>query len=68
MDCIEKLLNQKFIPQTDLFVNEASMLYSLYTDQSFVVDKRPLYYGFVTVDFSCYAEEGVNNSLENFLK
>ncbi len=67
-DCIEKLLNQKFIPQTDLFVNEASMLYSLYTDQSFVVDKRPLYYGFVTVDFSCYAEEGVNNSLENFLK
>ena len=67
-DCIEKLLSQKFIPQTDLFVNEASMLYILYTDQSFVVDKRPLYYGFVTVDFSCYAEEGVNNSLENFLK
>lgn len=67
-DCIEKMLGSKFIPQTDLFVNQASMLYSLYTDQSFVVDKRPLYYGFVTVDFSCYAEEGVNNSLENFLK
>ena len=67
-DCVEKLLGQKYIPHTDLFVNEASMAYSLYSDQNFVVDKRPLYYGFVTVDFSCYAEEGVNNSLENYLK
>lgn len=67
-DCIEKLLGQKFIPKTDLFVNEATMAYSLYTDQSFVVDKRPLYYGFVTVTFNCYAEEGTNNSIEQLLK
>jgi len=67
-DCIEKLLGAKFIPKTDLFVNEATMAYSLYTDQSFVVDKRPLYYGFVTVTFNCYAEEGVNNSLDQYLK
>lgn len=67
-DCIEKLLSARFIPETDLFINEASMVYSLYTDQSFVVDKRPIYYGFVTVDFNCYAEEGTNNSLEQFLK
>ena len=44
------------------------MAYSLYTDQSFVVDKRPLYYGFVTVTFNCYAEEGANNSLDQYLK
>ena len=67
-DCIEKLLGAKFIHKTDLFVNEATMAYSLYTDQSFVVDKRPLYYGFVTVTFNCYAEEGVNNSLDQYLK
>lgn len=67
-DCIEKLLGQKFIPKTDLFVSEATIAYSLYTDQSFVVDKRPLYYGFVAVTFNCYAEEGTNNSLDQYLK
>lgn len=67
-DCIQKLLAQKFIPHTDLFVNEAAIAYSLYSDQSFIVDKRPLYYGFVTVDFNCYAEEGANQSLEQHLK
>jgi hypothetical protein len=66
-DCVQKLLGQKIIPQTDLFVDEASMVYSLYTDQSFVVDKRPIYYGFVTVTFSCYAEEGTNRSIDQFL-
>lgn len=67
-DCVEKLLEQKFIPSTDLFVNEASIAYSLYADQNYIVDKRPIYYGFVTVIFNCYAESGVNNSIEQFLK
>ena len=67
-DCIQALLAQKFIPDTDMFVNEATMVYSLYTDQSFVVDKRPLYYGFVTVDFNCYAEEGTNRSIDQYLE
>lgn len=67
-DCIERLLSRKFIPHTDLFANEATIVYSLYTDQSFVVDKRPLYYGFVTVEFNCYAEESTNNSMEQYLK
>lgn len=67
-DCMERLLGQKFIPQTDLFVNEATVAYSLYTDQSFVVDKRPVYYGFVTVTFNCYAEEGTNRSIEKYLE
>lgn len=67
-DCIEKLLGQKFIPHTDLFLNEASMVYSLYTDQSFIVDKRPIYYGFVNAEFSCYANEGANPSIEQYLQ
>ena len=66
-DCIEKLLSQKFIPHTDLFVDEASVVYSLYTDQKYVVDKRPIYYGFITVTFDCYAEESNNNSMEQYL-
>lgn len=67
-DCIQALLAQKFIPDTDMFVNEATMVYSLYTDQSFVVDKRPMYYGFVTVDFNCYVEEGTNRSIDQYLE
>lgn len=66
-DCIQKLLGQKFIPETDLFVNEATMAYSLYSDQNYVVDKRPIYYGFVTVTFNCHADEGTNNSIDQFL-
>ena len=66
-DCVQKLLGQRFIPKTDLFLNEASLVYSLYTDQSFVVDKRPIYYGFINADFNCYADEGTNPALEEFL-
>ena len=51
-----------------MFVNEASMVYSLYTDQSFVVDKRPIYYGFVTVNFNCYADEGTNSGIDKLLE
>ena len=50
-DCMEKLLGQKMIPKTDLFVQEDTVTYSLYTDQSYVVDRRPIYYGFVNVVF-----------------
>lgn len=66
-DCREKLLGQKFIPGTDLFVDEESMYYSLYTDQSFVVDKRPIFYGFINLEFGCFADEGTNSSIEQYL-
>lgn len=56
-DCKEMLLSTKKIPETDLYVeNEDSIIYSLYTDQSFVTDKRPIYYGFITVTFNGYAD------------
>jgi hypothetical protein len=43
------------------------MTYSLYTDQSYVVDKRPIYYGFINVDFACYVEEEANHEILNLL-
>lgn len=66
-DCMEALLGQKMIPKTDLFVQEDSVTYSLYTDQSYVVDRRPIYYGFVNVVFGCYAEEPYNPEIEKYL-
>ena len=66
-ECIEKLLGTKFIPGTDLFLNEADTAYSLYTDQNFVVDKRPIFYGFINATFGCYADEGRNSAVEEFL-
>lgn len=66
-ECIEKLLGTKFIPGTDLFLHEAETVYSLYTDQNFVVDKRPIFYGFVNAAFGCYADEGSNSAINKFL-
>lgn len=66
-DCMSALLGQKMIPQTDLFVQEDSVTYSLYTDQSYVVDRRPIYYGFVNVVFGCYANEDHNPEIERLL-
>jgi hypothetical protein len=66
-DCIQGLLGEKIIPKTDLFLEESTMTYSLYTDQSYVVDRRPIYYGFVNCSFGCYAEEGSNQSVTQYL-
>ena len=66
-DCMSKLLGQKEIPKTDLFVQEDTVTYSLYTDQNYVVDKRPIYYGFVNVVFGCHANEEINPDIENLL-
>ena len=66
-DCMQKLLGQKLIPHTDLFPIEESMTYSLYTDQKYVVDRRPVYYGFVNVVFGCYANEGYDRDIEDLL-
>lgn len=66
-DCIEKLLGVKSIPDSDLFLDEATLVYSLYTDQGYTVDKRPIYYGFVNATFNCYANE-INNNLEAYLQ
>lgn len=66
-DCKEALLRDKLIPHTDLTVEEETITYSLYTDQNYVVDRRPIYYGFVSVSFNGYADEGANPSTHQFL-
>lgn len=66
-DAMYKLLGAKMIPETDLFVDEESVTYSLYVDQNYVVDRRPLYYGFVNVIFGCYANEDYNPDIEKLL-
>lgn len=67
-ECMEKLMGLHFIPGTDLALDEASVVYSLYTDQSFVVDKRPIFYGFINAVFGCYSGEGQNSAVDQFLK
>lgn len=66
-DAKEKLLGQRAIPGTDLFLEEASMTYGLYTDQEFIVDRRPIYYGFINATFGCYAEERPNEAIMEYL-
>lgn len=67
-DGMTKLLGQKLIPHTDMFVEESTMMYSLYTDQEYVKDLRPVYYGFINVSFGCHANEAYNPDVENLLK
>ena len=66
-DCKEGLLQDKMIPGTDLSVEEETMTSGLYTDQSYVVDRRPIYYGFVNVSFNGYADQGANPSTNQSL-
>lgn len=65
-DCRELLLGAKSIPGTDLFLQEDSIRYSLYTDQSYVVDKRPIFYGFTSLTFYCHANER-SSSIDEYL-
>jgi len=66
-DCLELLLKEKCVPGTDMYVQDATIAYSLYTDQSFVVDRRPIYYGFVNVIFGCYTNVGDDSTINNIL-
>jgi len=66
-DCVQELLGRKVIPNSDMIVNEETIFYSLHSDSQYIQDKRPVYYGFVNVEFQCYAEEGVNRTIEQYL-
>lgn len=67
-DCLQGLLSLRIVPNTDMFLSESSVNYSLYTDQAYVVDRRPIFYGFINATFFCYAEEGVNPDFEQYLE
>ena len=66
-DCKVALLRDKMIPDSDLMVEEETITYSMYEDQKYVVDRRPIYYGFVNVSFNGYADEGANPSTNSYL-
>ena len=66
-ECIMKLLGTQLIPNTDLYLNDTNSVYSLYTDQSYVVDRRPIFYGFINAEFGCYAEDGLNSNINKML-
>lgn len=66
-DCTQGLLRDRLIPQTDLSLDETTVTYGLYKDQNYVVDRRPIYYGYVNATFNCYADEGVNQEMKDLL-
>ena len=57
-DAVTALLRDMCIPGTDLFLNEETLTRSLYTDQQYVTDRRPVYYGFINCTFGGYADQG----------
>ena len=57
-DAIELLLRERTIPGTDLILEDDNMMYSLFTDQAYIVDRRPIYYGFLNVELKGYANKG----------
>ena len=66
-DCVSRLLADMNIPHSDLFVHEEQLVSSLYMDQSFAVDKRPVYYGFVRAEFGCHADDRCASQIEKML-
>lgn len=54
----QNLINCKIIPESDLAVNDDSIVYDMFGDANYTTDKRPLYYGFVHATFDCYADDG----------
>ena len=66
-DCKEGLLRDRMIPGTDLALDDESLTYSLYTDQNYVTDRRPIYYGFINATFNGYVGRGVNEPINDFL-
>ena len=66
-DFKDAMLSAKSIPGTDMFLNEAESQYGLYSDQKFVVDRRPVFIGMVTATFQCHADE-YNDEIDRLLR
>ena len=66
-DFTAALISEKTIPGSDLMVDEMSLTYSPYMESGFIVDKRPLYYGFVNAKFQCYSHENNNSNINELL-
>ena len=57
-DAMELILRERTVPGTDLMLEDDNFMYALYSDQNYVVDRRPIYYGFLNVEFKGYASNG----------
>lgn len=57
-DAMELILRERTVPGTDLTLEDDNFMYSLYSDQTYIQDRRPLYQGFLNVEFKCYASPG----------
>ena len=66
-DLMELLLRVRHVPGTDLVLYDDTAVYSLYADQEYVRDKRPLYYGFVRAEFKGYASPGSDHGRQSEL-
>lgn len=65
-DFKDALLNEKTIPGTDMYLNEAETTYGLYSDQKYISDRRPVYIGMVTLVFQAHADM-FNPEIEDLL-
>jgi len=66
-DCKSALLGVKCIPGTDMYVDIPTLTYGLYSDQNYMADKRPLFYGLMEARFICHADESLNPDVEELL-
>lgn len=66
-DCTQRLLGIKCIPGSDLFLKSTTLTSGLYAESSYIVDKRPIYYGFVNAEFFCYADMGTFDKIDELL-
>lgn len=64
-DAAELLIRERIVPGTDLVLDEESAIRSLFTDQNFVVDRRPIFYGFLIVDFKGHADKGTEKGAKS---
>lgn len=68
-ELMEALLRERHIPGTDMFLDRSTMTYSLYNNSDGVVDKRPIYYGYLTAYFYGYADSnGINQTIEDLIR
>ena len=64
-DAMELLLREHTIPGTDLTLEDENFVYSLYSDQNYIVDRRPLYQGFLNAEFKGHADYGSDRGLRS---
>ena len=57
-DAAELMLRERIIPGTALVLDEETGVRSLFTDQNYIVDRRPIFYGFIVADYKGHADTG----------